>query len=524
MAAAKDRKTPGVNVTELSAVPTAIVGVQTAVPVFVGYTETAADPASGKSLRMVAVPIQSMDDYAAYFGGGYLSQFAVAPATAGEYDFTASDANGDPAPYGVARTGTAQYNMFVALKMFYGNGGGACYVVSTGSYKTIARQDLLDGLAAAENLAGPTMLIVPDACLLTQPGDYSGVTVAQLKQAGGLRDRMAIVDLPGALDPESWTAAGLDAQRGQFYEAIAPTPQACLSFGAAYAPALRVSVLGLNDVDYRNLQGTQAGSDLLKSLLVAQAGEIFGADTSKGQQILAKLDLAFPADVGQSGVAEADIASLNAFLANALPLYAQIEAIVVGKLNVATPSGAMAGLWTYNDAMRDVWNAPANVSVTYAVAPEVDLTTEQQGDYNVPTNGMAIDILRSFLNNGTVVWGARTLDGNSGDYRYIQVRRTLIYIEQSIKAALGQFALAPNDAQTWAAVTAMISDFLRTVWSQGGLMGATASEAYRVECGLGWTMTAQDVADGIMIVAVLVEMIHPAEYIELTFRQTMQTA
>jgi hypothetical protein len=135
-----------------------------------------------------------------------------------------------------------------------------------------------------------------------------------------------------------------------------------------------------------------------------------------------------------------------------------------------------------------------------------------------------VDAIREFTGRGTVVWGARTLDGNSRDWRYIQVRRTLIYIEQSIKLALDPFVFAANDASTWSTVVSMVSSFLQGLWSQGGLMGATAQEAFSVECGIGSTMTADDVLDGYMIVQVTLQMIRPAEFIEVTFKQKMQGA
>jgi hypothetical protein len=122
------------------------------------------------------------------------------------------------------------------------------------------------------------------------------------------------------------------------------------------------------------------------------------------------------------------------------------------------------------------------------------------------------------------VWGARTLDGNSNDYRYIQVRRTLIYIEQSVKAALNPFVFAANDGKTWVSVTSMVSNFLSDLWAKGGLMGATPKDAFSVDCGLGTTMIGREVLEGYMIVRVLVQMIHPAEFIELTFKQKMENA
>ena len=139
----------------------------------------------------------------------------------------------------------------------------------------------------------------------------------------------------------------------------------------------------------------------------------------------------------------------------------------------------------------------------------------------MPMNGKAVNAIRTFVGRGTLVWGARTLDGNSNDWRYIQVRRTLIYIEQSVKVALDRFVFAANDGQTWVAVTSMISNFLQGLWSQGGLMGDKASDAFAVSCGLGSTMTPQDILDGYMVVQITLQMIHPAEFIELTFKQKM---
>jgi len=189
---------------------------------------------------------------------------------------------------------------------------------------------------------------------------------------------------------------------------------------------------------------------------------------------------------------------------------------------VAPPSGAMAGVWAINDITSGVWTAPAGVTPMAVVAPEVEVTDAQQAAYALPGDGKAINILRDFPGRGTVVWGARTLKGNSPDYRYIQVRRTLIYIEQSIKTALDQFAFAANDKQTWAAVMSSVSGFLADLWHEGALMGASAKEAYNVQCGVGTTMTEQDILDGRMIVAVTLSLIHPAEFIVLTITQAMQ--
>ncbi len=533
MSSLRNRTTPGVYLTELPAFPPSIVGVQTAVPIFIGYTEFAKDPSSQKQLYMQAVQLSSMADYYSYFGYAYDPKYATTVGDETVFDFQAVNTAGELGFYNVANTETVHFNMVTALRLFYANGGGNCYVISVANYGgqksttpfvgagvQISQQALLDGLAVAKDKVGPTMLVVPDACLLSAD-EYGAVAVAELNQAAELQDRVAILDLQGALDPATWTKTGLAAQRDAFYGEIAGAA-ASFSYGTAYAPAVQTTILTGSDIDYTNLQATPEGSALLKDLLTAQANALYGTNPSKLAQVTDKLDQAFPATPPDTPLTPDQVQSLNQYLTNALPLLGQVEGILLHKLNVAAPSGLMAGIWTSNDANRGVWNAPANMSCVSVTAPEVLLTDADQGDYNVPLNGNAINILRAFTNRGTVVWGARTLDGNSNDYRYIQVRRTLVYIEQSIKTALQPFVFAANDGKTWVTVTSMISDFLTGLWSQGGLMGDKASDAFDVQCGLGSTMTGQDILNGYMVVAVTLQMVHPAEFIELTFTQKMQ--
>ena len=119
------------------------------------------------------------------------------------------------------------------------------------------------------------------------------------------------------------------------------------------------------------------------------------------------------------------------------------------------------------------------------------------------------------------MWGARTLDGNSQDWRYISVRRTMTFLEQSVKAAARAYVFEPNDSNTWMAVKSMISSFLTSIWQEGGLQGASAEDAYQVEIGLGSTMTADDLLNGFMNVTVKVAVVRPAEFIIITFQQKM---
>jgi phage tail sheath protein FI len=212
---------------------------------------------------------------------------------------------------------------------------------------------------------------------------------------------------------------------------------------------------------------------------------------------------------------------LTAALSSAVPAFTQMFQLMAASQNTLPPSSAMAGIYTANDAAYGVWNAPANVGIAGAIAPLFPISDRQQEDLNAPINGMAINAIRTFVNRGTLVWGARTLDATSNDWKYIQVRRTMIFIEQSVKDALERFVFAPNTAQTWVTVVAMIESFLHGVWAAGGLMGNSAAQAYNVQCGLGSTMTSDDILAGNMNVTIVLTMVHPAEFIELTFKQQM---
>jgi len=174
------------------------------------------------------------------------------------------------------------------------------------------------------------------------------------------------------------------------------------------------------------------------------------------------------------------------------------------------------------DNSRGVWKAPANVSLNAVVSPAVNITHDDQEDLNVTTQGKSINAIRTFIGEGTLVWGARTLDGNSLDWRYVNVRRTMIMLEESIKLATKAYVFEDNNAKTWVTIKSMIRNFLTGIWKRGGLAGASPDDAFGVFAGLGETMTPEDILEGILRVTVLVAITRPAEFIEITFQQQMQ--
>jgi hypothetical protein len=182
------------------------------------------------------------------------------------------------------------------------------------------------------------------------------------------------------------------------------------------------------------------------------------------------------------------------------------------------PSGLMAGIYARIDASRGVWKAPANALVRSASGLTFKVTDEIQEDLNVDaTGGKSINAIRAFTGRGILVWGTRTLDGNSNEWRYIPVRRFFNMVEESTKKATAHFVFEPNDANTWVKMRAMVENFLLLQWRAGALQGIKPEHAFYVKVGLGQTMTALDILEGRMIVEIGMAVVRPAEFIILKF-------
>ncbi len=218
-------------------------------------------------------------------------------------------------------------------------------------------------------------------------------------------------------------------------------------------------------------------------------------------------------------------ATLDSIKDSFTQLYNQIKTDLTQQRVVLPPSSAMAGIYARIDRDRGVWKAPANVSVSSTIAPLIHVTNADQSRLNVdPTSGKSINVIRSFTGKGDLVWGARTLAGNDNEWRYINVRRLFIFMEESIQKSTAFAVFESNTASTWLKVKAMIDSFLYGLWQQGALAGPTPESAYFVNVGLGKTMTPQDVLEGKLIVEVGVAAVRPAEFIILRFMHKLQEA
>ncbi len=504
-------KIPGVYVVEKNAFPNSVVEVATAVPAFICHTERT--DYAGKSVRNKPVRITSMAEYHSVFGFGPTSTFNIDEKPGdveGEGDFTQSGKE-----YVLNQAG-GNYLLCRAMLLFYQNGGGPCYIVSVGDYGAdVDAGKLKAGIETLLLEQEPTMLLIPETTLLDEP-DSIRVQQSMLDHCGKMKNRFAILDIRDGYRARKHSAgdcivtfrAGLGTKH--------------LDLAAAYYPWLNTSIVRDNDLSFETI----ANPEVLQSLIRVElgisdkVGDKTPSDDAKKIPVVNAITSTWkdtPADD-----VEAEKTLLHKSLIALSPLYGQILNAVKDKLNVLPPASAMAGVYIMVDNTRGVWKAPANISLNGVVSPTVNITHDDQEDLNVSTRGKSINVIRAFVGEGTLVWGARTLDGNSLDWRYIPVRRTMIMLEESIRLATKAYVFEPNTANTWITIKGMINNFLNGIWKRGGLAGATAEDAYSVHLGLGETMTPEDILEGIVRVSVLVAPIRPAEYIEISFQQQMQ--
>jgi phage tail sheath protein FI len=544
-------KTPGVYVEEISTLPPSVAPVSTAIPAFIGYTEKGGG---------TTAHINTLLEYESLFGKANPSNFSVSADANAALNITRDKLNNDP-----------DFLLYYALGMYFRNGGGSCYVISTGNYPaTITKNDFEQGLERLSIEDEPTLIVLVDAVNLSS-ADYYDLCQQALSQCKKLGDRFLIVDVPNADVALFRGMIGTDN----------------LMYGAAYHPYLQTTL---------NYQYSGDGIKVSKNLL-QQPGFVWqGNSTGKNgitvtyksankqdtptvtisvdttvqavDFVLKATDLTIKIPSGTSPTG-ADIATswsnknpsgsfeiskngdgtttvgasetislqlqpaqavdstvtLTSLQTTQTELYNQIKAAMNEQRVVLPPSAAIAGIYARIDRDRGVWKAPANVSINSVIGPVSKITHEAQEGLNVdPNAGKSINAIRDFTGKGTLVWGARTLAGNDNEWRYISVRRLFNTIEESTRKASAFAVFEPNDATTWLKVKAMVESYLYGLWEQGALAGAKPESAYFVNVGLGKTMTAQDILEGRMIVEIGIAAVRPAEFIILRFTHKLQEA
>ena len=551
-------KTPNVYVEEVATLPPSVVPVSTAIPAFIGCTEKAG---SNGEYAGTPIRISSLLDYTTIFGGAYATNFTVT-LNADEQITQVADSSGQDTP---------AYLLYYALRMFFDNGGGSCYIVSVGDYSEPAsKQAFLDGLAAVRKEDEPTLLLLADAVSLSEV-DYYSVCQSTLKQCNDLKDRFAIFDILSS----DVTTNGIGES---FRNGIGNND---LKYGATYYPYLQTALnyhytessVTVSGLDSQTNSATATGEYSVENgLKVTYSGPqsdnpqvaiaYDDQDNMTVSVISGVLTITIPIDsegavadiISTANASDTGSYSLTAINASATitaeltataltyptaesgtqldstvlkvqktALYNKIKTALDGLRVVMPPSSAIAGVYAKVDRERGVWKAPANVSLASVISPTVKINNEEQEALNVDaTAGKSINAIRSFTGKGTLVWGSRTLAGNDNEWRYIPVRRLFNLIEESIQKATAFAVFESNNVVTWLKIKTIIESYLDGLWRQGALAGTAQAEAFFVKVGLGQTMTEQDILEGRMIVEIGIAAVRPAEFIVLRFSHKLQ--
>ncbi|UGQ48171.1 phage tail sheath family protein [Massilia endophytica] len=520
--AAAQYQTPGVYVVEQDGFSSSVVQVPTAVPVFIGFTEVAAN--GNQDLTNVAMPISSMAEFQKYYAGPN--------GGAPQPQFTYAKGSTTMPPLSTVAAGL-RFNLYYSLMMFFNNGGGRCYIMSIGSYTQAntngtSAGDYTTALLNLVKYLEPTMVVAPDTMLLSW-ADWETVSLSILEHCESMQSRVAIFDvwngyLPADGTPQDPVNGAGDGKSG-FYP-ISSLGEDFNKYGIAYYPWVNTTLVSQSSLNYTWF--TAASLATLQADMTTEATTVLGMSGTQLQQYQSQCIQAMvvppvpnpPNDpTGMIGMN-----TIHRMAMTVSPLYQQAMTDLATSVNLMPTAGGMAGVYTRNDNAFGVFQAPANTTIVSAISPAVNLSDSEQGALNLPLNGVAINAIRTFPNTGLLVWGARTMAGNSDDWRYVSVRRTMIMLEQSIKAAMQAYVFQANDNLTWVAINSTITNFLTSQWKAGALVGSKPSEAFTVAVGLGQTMTGEDILQGYLRVQVQVAVVRPAEFIVLTFQQMMQTS
>ncbi len=459
-------KTPGVYIEEIPKLPPSIAQVETAIPAFIGYTEKAADE-RGNSLLNEPKRITSLLEYERFFGAPDI-EVGLTVDIAGDVN--------NPTSVLASIEDRSKYLMHYGMQMFFANGGGPCWIVSVGDYTTkLVDFDLLvGGLNATEKVDEITLYVYPDAQGIELSANFYNLFKASMDMCEKLKDRFTVMDIwQDSTQPD--LLANIDTMRSSAIGA----EENILKYGATYFPNLETIINyyygGEGDGD-ANVIITGSFSGSLADLKTANNATYFRA-----QSTIRDFPLEMP------------------------------------------PSPGVVGQYATVDNARGVWKAPANVSIDFVVRPMIKVTDQQQENLNVDVDfGKSVNVIRSFVGRGpAVIWGARTLAGNSNEWRYVPVRRFFNMVEESVKKASIQFVFEPNDLNTWSRVKSMIDNFLVQQWRAGALMGTTPEQAFYVKVGLNETMDEVDIWEGRMIVEIGMAVVRPAEFIILRFSHKM---
>lgn len=200
------------------------------------------------------------------------------------------------------------------------------------------------------------------------------------------------------------------------------------------------------------------------------------------------------------------------------PLYHPDKAPDAEKTVLIPPSAIAAGMWAKIDGKRGVWKAPAGVETRLTGAAGLEYVVENLEQDQL--NPLGVNCIRKLPSYGSVFWGSRSLATKADpEWRYVPVRRTAIYIEESIYNGIQWAVFEPNAHPLWSSLRANIGNFMNGLFRAGAFQGQTAKDSYFVRCGLGDTMTQGDIDAGQVIVMIGFAPLKPAEFVIVRIQQ-----
>ncbi len=561
-----DYKTPGVYVEEISKFPPSVAGVATAIPAFIGFTAKCPNGEQGKPVK-----VTSMVDYETKFGGAPVLQLDGDDLKNNEFVMYDSmrlffDNGG----------GTCYVS---SIGQYYNEENVFCtenLEKTSDNYKS--------AITPLERVDEVTLVLFPDAALvLNSESELGSVHQDALNHCGKMGDRFAILDVKDINDPNDKLGVTLKAFRGNvgannlsYGAAYYPYLKTTYTKEIGFDEMLKIAEIkkeANNEFKFQEIYDKILNDEFKKLYTIDDDGNL-----KKGAEIITESDIDIEAKLltgikaekekdgekdfctildktlqttytitdedgkfkkGDTVITKSNIEIENNILKaikstkdlieksikNHSPLYSSKLAEFQSKAQIITPSAAIAGIYASVDANKGVWQAPANVSVSSVSTVSEMISDYEQEDMNVDANaGKSINAIRYFSGKGIIVWGSRTLDGNSNEWRYVPVRRLFNYIEESVQKSTNWAVFQPNDANTWIKVRCQIENFLSNLWRDGALAGSTPDKAFYVRVGLDETMTAQDILEGKMIVEIGLAAVRPAEFIILKFSHKLQEA
>lgn len=517
---------PGVYVEEVRTGPRPIEGVATSTAGFAGETER-----GSTRPRLVT----SWQDFTSHYGG-YI-------------DRTPFNRSNHFLPY--------------AVRGFFDNGGQRVFVARVIGASSVAAAISLDGnpgpttlRAAGKGDWGNNILIAVTAAAASSPGDPPLVPLFRIQvayYADGIRHPFVDPTDPSELaNPdrrtpdvfEEFDSLSADPTLPNFAKTVlnsasrlvevldCPGPPAAVSFpsarlnGGIYVQALRADYAGAASKDPEARTGLAGLAAIREIALMAVPDEVVINDLTS--------ELTGICDTLKDRFAIVSEPRPHAAVTLIHPVRdTSYGAMYYPWVRVAAPhtptgttlvpaAGHIAGIYARVDAERGVHKAPANEVVQGIVignptaGPLSHTVTRAEQEI---LNPRGVNVIRDFggQRGAAHVWGARTMSSDP-EWRYVNVRRLLVSIEQSIGRGTRWVVFEPNADPTWSAVRTAINDFLRSLWRSGALMGRTQDEAFFVKCDRT-TMTQDDIDEGRLICEVGVAPVRPAEFVILRFGQ-----